>query len=222
MKNNPFRKQTGNIASHYTCHEKELNELEEAYYSTKNGIPNHLILYGPKGIGKTSLLLKFEEKIADFDDAYSLRIPLSKGSFKDIYTLIIEKCSDTLNINNIPDKITSLGINIPLKGEMTISDEIPKTSPAFAFEKMLNVIYDELDSKNPVLIILFDDLQNIMDNNEEMKILSILQIALVEANLKGKNIMFAATISQETYDKIEDKSDSAVRIFEPILIETLS
>ena len=84
------------------------------------------------------------------------------------------------------------------------------------------MIYDELDSDNPVLILLFDNLQRIIDNDETMKILSILQNALVELNLKGKNIMFVATVSQDLFNKIQDKLDSAVRIFEPYLIGPLS
>ena len=224
MKNNPFRKRTGILPSYFTGRENELNELEKIYNSTKMGVPGHLILYGPKGIGKTSLLLKFQEKITNLDDVYSVRIPLIEGNFEDIYSLIIEKCSDTLDINigHFWEKISSLGINIPFIGGVSVSREIPKTSPAVAFEKILNVIYDELDSDNPVLILLFDDLQRIMGNDETMKILSILQNALVELNLKGKNIMFVATGSEDIFNKIQDKLDSTVRIFEPYLIGPLS
>lgn len=224
MKHNPFRKRTGILPSYFTGREKELNELQEIYNSTKHGVPGHLILYGPKGIGKTSLLLKFQKEISNLNDVYPVRIPLMEGNFEDIYTLIIEKCSDTLNINisHFWDKINSLGINIPLIGGISFSREIPKTSPAVAFEKILNVIYDELDSENPVLILLFDDLQRIMGSDETMKILSILQNALIELNLQGKNIMFVATGSEDIFYKIQNKLDSAVRIFEPYLIEPLS
>ena len=224
MKNNPFKKRTGILPSYFTGRENELNELKDIYNSTKNGVPGHLILYGPKGIGKTSLLLKFQEKISDFDDVYSVRIPLMEGNFEDIYSLIIEKCSDTLNINisNFWEKICSLGINIPFIGGVSFSREIPQTSPAIAFEKILNVIYDELGGDNPVLILLFDDLQRIMGNDESMKILSILQNALVELNLNGKNIIFVATGSEDIFNKIQDKLDSALRIFEPCLIGPLS
>ena len=224
MKNNPFRKRTGILPSYFTGRENELNELKKIYNSTKMGVPGHLILYGPKGIGKTSLLLKFQEKITNLDDVYSVRIPLIGGNFEDIYSLIIEKCSDTLDINigHFWEKISSLGINIPFIGGVSVSREIPKTSPAVAFEKILNVIYDELGADNPVLILLFDDLQRIMSNDETMKILSILQNALVELNLKGKNIMFVATGSEDIFNKIQDKLDSAVRIFELYLIGPLS
>ena len=224
MKHNPFRKRTGILPSYFTGRENELNELKKIYNSTKMGVPGHLILYGPKGIGKTSLLLKFQEKIANLDEVYSVRIPLMEGNFEDIYSLIIEKCSDTLNINigHFWDKISSLGINVPFIGGLSVSREIPQTSPAVAFEKILNLIYSELDSDNPVLILLFDDLQRIMGHDETMKILSILQNALVELNLKGKNIMFVATGSEDIFYKIQDKLDSAVRIFEPCLIGPLS
>ena len=107
-------------------------------------------------------------------------------------------------------------------GGVSVSREIPKTSPAVAFEKILNVIYDELGSDNPVLILLFDDLQRIMGNDETMKIMSILQNALVELNLKGKNIMSVITTSEDIFNKIQDKLDSAARIFEPYLIGPLS
>ncbi len=224
MKNNPFKKQGGSLPQYFTGRENELNELKKTYNSTKMGVPGHLILYGPKGIGKTSLLLKFQEEINNLDEVYSVRIPLMEGNFEDIYSLIIEKCSDTLNINigHFWEKISSLGINIPFIGGISVSREIPQTSPAVAFEKILKVIYDELDSDNPVLILLFDDLQRIMGNDETMKILSILQNALVELNLKGKNIMFVATGSEDIFNKIQDKLDSAVRIFEPYLIGPLS
>ena len=168
--------------------------------------------------------MKFQEEITDLDDVYSVRIPLIEGNFEDIYSLIIEKCSDTLNINisHFWEKINSLSINIPFIGGASFSREIPPTSPAVAFEKILNVIHDELDSDNPVLILLFDDFQRIMGNDETMKILSILQNALVELNLKGKNIMFVATGSEDIFNKIQDKLDSAVPIFEPYLIGPLS
>ena len=65
MKNNPFRKRTGILPSYFTGRENELNELKKIYNSTKIGIPGHLILYGAKGIGKTSLLLKFQEEITN-------------------------------------------------------------------------------------------------------------------------------------------------------------
>ena len=223
MKHNPFRKRTGILPSYFTGRENELNELKK-YITQLNGSSRPFNIIWAKRHWKTSLLLKFQEEIINLDDVYSVRIPLIEGNFEDIYSLIVEKCSDTLNINigHFLEKISSLGINIPFIGGVSVSREIPKTSPAVAFEKILNVIYDELGSDNPVLILLFDDFQRIMGNDETMKILSILQNALVELNLKGKNIMFVATGSEDIFNKIQDKLDSAVRIFEPYLIGPLS
>ena len=224
MNNNPFRRRTGILPSHFTGRKNELNELKKTYESTKHGVPGHIILYGLKGIGKTSLLLKFQKEISNFDEVYTVRIPLIEGKFDDIYSLIVEKCSNSLNVStsHFWEKITSLGINVPLMGGISLSREIPKSSPSFAIEKILEVIYGELKSKNPVLILLFDDLQRIMNNDETMRILSILQNALIELNLAGKNIMFVATGSEDIFYTIQDKLDSAVRIFEPYLINPLS
>ncbi len=160
---NPFRKRTGIFPSYFTGREDELNELREIYESTRAGAAGHIIIYGPKGIGKTCLLMKFEGELKNTKDVYPVRIPLVEGNFDDIYSLIVDKCSDALEIkvSHFWDKITSLGVNIPLVGGMTVSKEIPTTSPSVALEKILKTIYGELEGEDPVLVLLFDDLQRI-------------------------------------------------------------
>ncbi len=221
---NPFRKRTGIFPSFFTGRENELNELREIYESTRAGAAGHILIYGPKGIGKTCLLIKFEEQLNDVEGVYTVRIPLVEGNFNDIYSLIIDKCADTLKISegHFWDNITSLGVNIPLAGGFTVSRKIPATSPSVALEKILKTIYHELKGENPVLILLFDDLQRIISDNGPNKVLSILQNALVELNLKGMNIMFVATGAHDIFSQIQDHLDSAVRIFEPYELKPLS
>jgi len=221
---NPFRKRTGIFPSYFTGRTSELNELREIYESTRAGSAGHIIIYGPKGIGKTCLLIKFEEELNNIDGVFPVRIPLVEGNFDDIYSLIIDKCADALEIRegHFWDNITSLGVNIPLAGGFTVSREIPATSPSVAIEKILKTIYKELNTENPVLILLFDDLQRIISENGPNKVLSILQNALVELNLKGMNIMFVATGAHDIFSQIQDHLDSAVRIFEPYELQTLS
>jgi uncharacterized protein len=115
-----------------------------------------------------------------------------------------------------------LGVNILLAGGFTVSRKIPATSPSVALEKILETIYNELKGENPVLILLFDDLQRIISDNGPSKVLSILQNALVELNLKGMNIMFVATGAHDIFSQIQDHLDSAVRIFEPYELKPLS
>ncbi|MDO5824076.1 MAG: ATPase, partial [Methanobrevibacter sp.] len=50
----------------------------------------------------------------------------------------------------------------------------------------------------------------------------VCQKLILADTLKGKNIMFVATGSEDIFNKIQDKLDSAVRIFEPYLIGPLS
>jgi AAA+ ATPase superfamily predicted ATPase len=221
---NPFRKRTGIFPSYFTGRKDELNELREIYESTRAGAAGHILIYGPKGIGKTCLLIKFEERLNNVEGVYTVRVPLVEGDFNDIYTLIIDKCADALKISEgrFWDSITSLGVNIPLAGGFTVSREIPATSPSVALEKILKTIYLELKGENPVLILLFDDLQRIISDNGTSKVLSILQNALVELNLKGMNIMFVATGAHDIFSQIQDHLDSAVRIFEPYELKHLS
>lgn len=221
---NPFRKRTGIFPSYFTGREDELNELREIYESTRLGAAGHIIIFGPKGIGKTCLLIKFEEELNSINEVYPVRIPLVEGNFDDIYSLIVDKCSDALGISegHFWDNITSLGVNIPLAGGFTVSRKRPATSPSVALEKILKTIYEELDGKNPVLILLFDDLQRIISDSGPIKVLSILQNALVELNHKGLNVMFVATGAHDIFSQIQDHLDSAVRIFEPYELKALS
>jgi len=221
---NPFRKRTGIFPSYFTGRDDELKELTEIYESTRSGAAGHIIIYGPKGIGKTCLLIKFEEQLKDVDGVYPVRIPLIEGDFDEIYSLIVDKAAENLKISegHFWDNITSLGVNIPMAGGFTVSRKRPTTSPSVALERILKSIYTELTGENPVLILLFDDLQRIIPNKGTNKVLSILQNALVELNLKGMNIMFVATGAHDIFSQIQDHLDSAVRIFEPYELKPLS
>lgn len=221
---NPFRKRTGIFPSYFTGRDDELKELTEIYESTRSGAAGHIIIYGPKGIGKTCLLIKFEEQLKDVDGVYPVRIPLIEGDFDEIYSLIVDKAAENLKISegHFWDNITSLGVNIPMAGGFTVSRKRPTTSPSVALERILKSIYTELPGENPVLILLFDDLQRIIPNKGTNKVLSILQNALVELNLKGMNIMFVATGAHDIFSQIQDHLDSAVRIFEPYELKPLS
>lgn len=77
---------------------------------------------------------------------YAIRIPLFEGSFNDIYSLIVDKCADSLNfkVSSFWKSIKEMGVDIPLVGGFTVSTQ---------------------------------------------RVLSILQNALVELNLKGMKIM---------------------------------
>lgn len=221
---NPFRKRTGIFPSYFTGRADELNELREIYESTRAGAAGHILVYGPKGIGKTCLLIKFEEQFSNIEGVYPVRIPLVEGNFSDIYSLIVDRCAEAFEISegHFWDNITSLGVNIPFAGGFTVSRKIPPTSPSVALEKILKTIYLELKGKNPVLILLFDDIQRVISDTGPNKILSILQSALVELNLRGMNIMFVATGAHDIFSQIQDHLDSAVRIFEPYELKPLS
>jgi hypothetical protein len=65
-------------------------------------------------------------------------------------------------------------------------------------------------------------LQRIIINENTQRVLSILQNALVELNLKGLKIMIVATGSYDIFSKIQDYTDSAVRIFDPYELMPLS
>lgn len=221
---NPFKRRTGVFPSYFTGRINELEELNNIFVSTKEGDPGNIIIYGPKGIGKTCLLIKFQEKLKGLDDVYPIRIPLVEGSFTDIYTLIVDKCADSLNIkvSTFWDSIKTMEVNISYGIGFTLSREIPPTSPSVAIEKILKIIYKKIKGKDPVLILLFDDLQRILINEDTQRVLSILQNALTELNLQGLKIMFVATGAYDIFSRIQEHTDSAVRIFDPYELKPLT
>ncbi len=221
---NPFKKRTGVLPSYFTGRTDELKELKRIYDSTREGDAGHIIIYGPKGIGKTCLLLKFQEELESLEETYSIRIPMVEGSFFDIYSLIVDTSAESLGmkISSFWDTIKGLGINIPFVGGFTVSRDTPPTSPSVAIRKILETIYNKLEGEDPVLILLVDDLQRILINEDTQRVLSILQSALVELNLKGFKIMFVATGSYDIFSKIQDITDSAIRTFDPYELKPLS
>lgn len=42
--------------------------------------------------------MKFEEELKNTKEVYPVRISLTKGSFDDIYSLIVDKCSDAIGL----------------------------------------------------------------------------------------------------------------------------
>lgn len=221
---NPFKRRTGVFPSYFTGRTNELEELNNIFVSTKEGDPGNIIIYGPKGIVKTCLLIKFQGKLKDLDDVYPIRIPLVEGSFTDIYTLIVDKCADSLNIkvSSFWDSIKTMEVNISYGIGFTLSREIPPTSPSVAIEKILKIIYKKIKGKDPVLILLFDDLQRILINEDTQRVLSILQNALTELNLQRLKIMFVATGAYDIFSRIQEHTDSAVRIFDPYELKPLT
>ena len=115
-----------------------------------------------------------------------------------------------------------MGVNISNGIGFTVSREIPPTSPSVAIEKILKVIYKKLKEKNSILILLFDDLQRILINEDTQRVLSILQNALTEINLQGLKIMFVATGAYDIFSRIQEHTNSAVRIFDPYELRPLT
>lgn len=60
---NPFKRRTGVFPSYFTGRINKLEKLNNIFVSTKEGDPGNIIIYRPKGIGKTCLLIKFQGKL---------------------------------------------------------------------------------------------------------------------------------------------------------------
>ena len=120
MNTNPFRPGSGLFPSHFAGREEEVKVFERKLQSTRDGVPMHIAVLGEWGIGKTSLLTKFENNdsvrsvFAAPDRKYI--VSGSKDRTIKIWDFESREC-----IKTIEQKLKCSGMNI--KGAKGLSEE---------------------------------------------------------------------------------------------------
>jgi len=217
---NPFRRHTGMPPQKFVGRKRELEELERNYQQTHNGSPEHTILYGQYGIGKTSLLIETEKKLKE---ANTIRISLfPTEDITEICDTILREAQAQLNLKpkTLRERLEALDFTFLGTGAKITLAPV-KMNPQSALKAVLSEIYNEVKKgkkeKNGVLVLLFDDLHEITGASGG-RILSILSNVMTTLNQQGKNIMFVATGAHDIFQRIRSIHESTVRIFHPLEI----
>lgn len=226
VKPNPFTPQSGWEPKSFKGRENQLSNFKK---SIKDAIltdrPNHTIILGDWGIGKTSLL-KLLKKIAQEEGylASFCSIPkfTEKDATSDVVNLIIEELFRGFpvikGISQLKEEIEGIGVSVAGFGGQ-ITRKKKARSPQTLLADILLLLWKHLNSK--LAVILIDDIQNF---NVIPQVMDILRLVLSrEEIISNTNYLFVLTSTPQGWDYFLDKHDPIGRFFRKReLIENLS
>lgn len=213
---------TGSPPQKFVGRKEELKELKLALEHTKTGMAEHTIMFGSFGIGKTSLLIEFKNRIKD---AFAVRIPMyATGDITEICDIILRESRAQLGLKpkKLREHLTHFGFTLLGTGASITLGQV-QMNPQSALKGVVHSIYAQLP-KNATLVLLVDDLHRITGEKgiEAKKILSILSNILLMLNQEGNKIMFVGTGSHDIFRIIREHDESSVRVFHPHEIPPLT
>lgn len=204
---NPFRPGSGLFPPYFAGREEEIRVFERKLRSTQDGTPMHMAVIGDWGIGKTSLLTKFE-KTAENCFVTSV-IASNEDTPTFISNLLMRVGTDVeaekIKLKELEVSLVFLKLKFSSAGEAQIS-----------LEDCLRKIYERV--KKPILITI-DDLDLIKDFKTTMLILRNTAMQLTK---KGCRIMFVVSGSPILFDKMYEAHEPLIRFFEPIILDKLT
>ena len=204
---NPFRPGSGLFPPYFAGREKEIGVFKRKLRSTYNGTPMHMAVIGGWGIGKTSLLTKFE-RMAEKCFVSSL-IASNEDTPTFISNLLMRIGTDVeaerIKLKEFEVSLGFLKFKFSSAGEAQIS-----------LEDCLRKIHDKV--KKPILITI-DDLDLIKDFKTTMLLLRNTAMQLTK---KGCRVMFVVSGSPALFDKMYDVHEPLIRFFEPIILNKLA
>lgn len=204
---NPFRPGSGLFPPYFAGRGEEVRIFKRKIRSTHNGTPMHMAVIGDWGIGKTSLLTKFE-KTAENCFVTSV-ITSNEDTPTFISNLLMRVGTDAeaekIKLKELEVSFGFLKLKFSSAGEAQIS-----------LENCLRKIYDKV--KKPILITI-DDLDLIKDFKSTMLILRNTAMQLMK---KGCKMMFIVSGSPILFDKMYEAHEPLIRFFEPIILNKLT
>jgi len=216
IKSNPFTPQTGWEPKSFQGRETQIEHFKK---NIKDALitkrPNHMVLLGEWGIGKTSLLKLFK-KIAQSESLLSAYCSIPKFSEKDTtrdaVNLIIEEMLKGFPVirgfKKFKEDIEGLGISIAgFGGQISRKKKIP--SPQILLTDILLRLWKCLNTK--LSIILIDDIQNF---SLIPQVIDILRLVLSKDEIISQsNYLFVLSSTPQGWKYFIGKHDPIGRFF---------
>lgn len=216
IKTNPFTPQTGwepkSFQGRKTQIDHFMKNINEALLTHR---PNHMIVLGDWGIGKTSLL-KLYKKIAQKEGMLASFCAMpkfsDKDSTKDVINVIIEEILKGFPVikgfDKLIEEIECVGVSIAgFGGQVTRKKRTP--SPQILLTDVLTRLWKYLESK--LVIILIDDVQNFVSNPQ---VIGILRLVLSRDEvITETNYLFILSSTPQGWSDFIDKHDPIGRFF---------
>jgi len=208
---NPFTPQSGWQPRIFGGRQEEISLFKEKLDKSQNSKPEHIVVLGEWGIGKTSLLRCFKNLAQETGDLATL-CPIGRFTDKDKTIDGALLIAEELERGLPKKKEEKQGLHPPKAGSPTArkSQLQPQT---YLTDKLLE-IWKELDTK--LAVVLLDDAQNFSPISQ---IIDILRLVLSrEEVLKETNYQFVLACTPEAWQSFSDKHDPIGRFFRTRLI----
>jgi len=226
IKPNPFTPRSGWEPKSFQGRRNQIENFKKNITKAREaGMPDHMIVLGEWGIGKTSLLTLLK-KIAQQEGYLASLCSMPKftdrDSTRDVVNLIIEEILQGFPVIKTRDKlreeIEGFGISIAgFGGQITRKRKTP--SPQILLTEILLRLWKHIESK--LAIVLIDDIQNL---NSIPQVIDILRLVLSrEEIIQNTNYLFVLASTRRGWHYFIDKHDPIGRFFRKReTIQTLS
>ena len=176
---NPFNPQQPAKPHFFVGREQERKSFETFLLQTIHSSPMNLAITGDRGMGKTSILRKFEE-IAKENNCLTIRLSDYEGNINDviefsdflvtnIQTELISRDLLSRSLENISKFVSSLKPEFSI-GDVSISLEKKQIVQELLRKRLLD-IWDNVSTKYTSIIILFDEAESL----EKLGVLTFLR-----------------------------------------------
>jgi len=226
---NPFRPGSAIDPRYFVGREKELEQFRTYLKTSKEGNPQNIAVLGERGIGKTSLLRKFEN-IAEKSNCLAVRGELDE-SINSLSALTEYILTLTKDVGETKGSIIGLksardffrdynfdGFTIDLK---LLETEASRKSPPIqiGFRRELKKIWDNVRKDSPAVVIMLDEAEHLGKIEGS---LSLLRNVFSRLSEERCGYLFIISGKLDLFRKIKKIHSPMARFFRPMELGFLS
>ncbi|MDD5154401.1 MAG: response regulator [Desulfovibrionales bacterium] len=202
---NPFVRRTGVAPRVFGGRIKELDFFESRLEQAFTTYPEHFIVLGDWGIGKSALLQEFK-RIAQNRGYAAAVVPMIEfehsGRVMDVVETIIQGVFANLpygasHLKKFHDYIESLGITVMGVGLNFTKADSKAMQPHLFFKETFEKLWRDVREENDLLIVLIDDIQYVLKRIPEA-LISIKQV-LASPDFQDMRILFVLSCTQRQW-----------------------
>jgi len=236
MKYNPFRPNSIVSPELFRGRMEEIRFIEQSLFQTKNGNPQHFLIEGERGLGKSSLFLKVEQQASG-------KLPLSNGSQLNFMVINIEldssqsffeilKCiaADFKRVLSEKEKIKNLeggvwdflsqweilGIRYHKVDENLVQPYEVLNELVLNFEKVIRQAQNETDG----ILLLIDEADR---PDEKASLGELVKLLTEKLTKKGcEKVLIGMTGQPGLIKKLKASHESSSRIFTTLTLKPLA